>query len=176
MRRNMKEWKNGILISKERIAIPIMTHPGLHFAEKNTIDAVKSGDWHSAAVIALAREFPSGAATMMMDLSVEAEAFGAPVVFKEIEVPTVSARIVIDEKTVTALAVPTRNTSASRAADEATGPPIAADARRPAPAAVRRQRRCARLPPVPCNSGAKAPATSPNLVSLQPAFTRWSSS
>lgn len=106
MRWNMKEWKNGILNSKKRIAIPIMTHPGLHFAGKNTIDAVKSGDWHSAAVIALAGEFPSGAATMMMDLSVEAEAFGAPVVFKEIEVPTVSARIVTDEKTVTALAVP----------------------------------------------------------------------
>ena len=103
---NMREWRDGILNSKKRIAIPIMTHPGLTFTGKKTIDAVKRGECHSAAVIALDREFPAGAATMMMDLSVEAEAFGAPILFKENEVPTVSARLVTDGKTVSDLAVP----------------------------------------------------------------------
>ena len=103
---NMREWRNGILNSKKRMAIPIMTHPGLTFTGKKTIDAVKRGEWHSAAVIALDREFPAGAATMMMDLSVEAEAFGAQILFKENEVPTVSARLVADGKTVSDLAVP----------------------------------------------------------------------
>ena len=103
---NMKEWRNGILNSRKRMAIPIMTHPGLHFTGEKTIDAVKSGECNSAAVIALDREFPAGAATMMMDLSVEAEAFGASILFKENEVPTVSARLVTDGKSISNLVVP----------------------------------------------------------------------
>ncbi len=103
---NMREWRNGVLNSKKRIAIPIMTHPGLHFTGKKTIDAVKSGECNAAAVIALDREFPAGAATMMMDLSVEAEAFGSPILFKENEVPTVTSRLVSDGKSISGLAVP----------------------------------------------------------------------
>jgi uroporphyrinogen decarboxylase len=56
-----------------------------------------------------------------MDLSVEAEAFGAPMEFSEHEVPTVSGRLVTDVGSIDALRVPSVGTQRSRVFLEAVG-------------------------------------------------------
>ncbi len=102
----MTEWIKSVLQSGERMAIPIMTHPGIEIINKKVIDAVKDGEVHFSAVEAIHNNFPGAAANIMMDLTVEAEAFGCEINFSEDEVPNVAAGIVYDEKSMNELAVP----------------------------------------------------------------------
>ncbi|WP_410073586.1 uroporphyrinogen decarboxylase family protein, partial [Barnesiella intestinihominis] len=71
----------------KRYAIPIMTHPGIELIEKTVKTAVTDGQIHADAIIALSENTPSDAATVIMDLTVEAEAFGAKLHFSENDVP-----------------------------------------------------------------------------------------
>ena len=94
---NMKEWICQTIQRKETIAIPIMTHPGIEFIGKTVHDAVTNGQVHYEAIKALCDQYPTAAATVIMDLTVEAEAFGAEIIFPKNEVPSVSGRLLADE-------------------------------------------------------------------------------
>lgn len=97
-----------LLTSANVPVMPIMTHPGIELINKKVIDAVKDGDVHYQAVMALRKRFPlSVASTTIMDLSVEAEAFGTDIVFDDNEVPTVSGRLLTSAADVEALQIPT---------------------------------------------------------------------
>ena len=50
---------------------------------------MSDGNVHHKAIEALAKKYPTAAATVIMDLTVEAEAFGAEISFPENEVPAV---------------------------------------------------------------------------------------
>lgn len=102
----MKEWRNDVINSEERIAMPIMTHPGIDMIGKTVIDAVKNGEVQAEAILALNKKYPSAAFTLMMDLTVEAEAFGADVQFKEDEVPSVIGRLLSNADDVNSLQIP----------------------------------------------------------------------
>lgn len=82
-RLNMKEWISQTIQRKETIAIPIMTHPGIEFIGKKVHDAVTNGQVHYEAIKALCDKYPAAAATVIMDLTVEAEAFGAEIIFRK---------------------------------------------------------------------------------------------
>jgi len=103
---NMRFWMQSIINEKERIAIPIMTHPGIELTGKTVLEAVSDGNVHFEAIKALDQKYPSVACTVIMDLTVEAEAFGATVNFPENEVPTVVGRLVSDRESVEKLQVP----------------------------------------------------------------------
>ncbi|MBZ4644781.1 MAG: methylcobamide--CoM methyltransferase [Clostridia bacterium] len=102
----MRKWLFEILSSKERCALPIMTYPGLEFVKKNIMDVITDGKAQYECMEALAKKYPSAAAVTIMDLSVEAEAFGSPVKFSYNEVPAVSARIITDMESANALKIP----------------------------------------------------------------------
>jgi uroporphyrinogen decarboxylase len=104
---NMSAWKRSIIGAGRTSAMPIMTYPGLALTGDRVIDVVRSGRKQAAVIAALAERYPAAAAAVaFMDLSVEAEAFGADVVFADYEVPTVTGRIVEDAASAAALAVP----------------------------------------------------------------------
>ena len=48
---NMNKWANEIIQEKSRIAIPIMTHPGIEMINKSILQAVTDGETHSKAII-----------------------------------------------------------------------------------------------------------------------------
>lgn len=101
-------WISNILASEKRAAIPIMTHPGIEFIGKNVKDAVTDGNVHFAAIKALYESYPlATAATTIMDLTVEAEAFGAQISFPDDEVPSVTNRLLASMEDVQKLAIPT---------------------------------------------------------------------
>ena len=102
----MKKWIEEVLASEKRIALPIMTHPGIEYVGKTVREAVTDGEVHFAAIKALAERYPSAACTVIMDLTVEAEAFGAKILSPEEEIPTVTERLVSDAASVEALQVP----------------------------------------------------------------------
>jgi len=74
--KKLKQWINDIISHPKRIAIPILTHPGIEMIGKTVLDAVTDGKVHAEAIIALNERYPSAASTVIMDLTVEAEAFG----------------------------------------------------------------------------------------------------
>ena len=106
---NMKDWIDQTIQNKKTIAIPIMTHPGIELIGKSVHDAVTNGQVHYEAIKALCDKYPTAAATVIMDLTVEAEAFGAEIAFPENAVPRVSGRLLTDETAIEALEIPALN-------------------------------------------------------------------
>ncbi len=106
MKLNTRKWIGGVISSGRRIAIPIMTHSGIEITGRTVRDAVTDGDVHARAVEALAARYPSAATSVIMDLTVEAEAFGAEISFADHEVPSVTGRLVADRNSIEALKIP----------------------------------------------------------------------
>ena len=95
------------LVSGKRVAIPIMTHPGIELLGKRVLDAVTNGEIHYHAIRVLNECFPQSAAcTTIMDLTVEAEAFGARLSMSPNEVPSVCGRLLTGYADVEALQIP----------------------------------------------------------------------
>ena len=106
MKINMKKWLYKIINSTERKALPIMTYPGLKMTGRTINEVISNGEHQYECMAALADKYDSIASVTIMDLSVEAEAFGSPIKYAENEVPSVSAKIVEDEVSIKALKVP----------------------------------------------------------------------
>ena len=106
MKINMKEWIASILGSEKRIAIPVMTHSGIELLGHTVYDAVTNGEIHARAVKLLAEKYPSAASSVIMDLTVEAEAFGAEIHYSKNEVPSVIGRLVSNLEEVEKLQIP----------------------------------------------------------------------
>ncbi len=86
--------------------MPIMTHPGIEALGYTVKQAVSDGRVHFEAIKYLTEKYDTVAATSIMDLTVEAEAFGASVNLPEHEIPTVTGRLVSTAEEVDALKVP----------------------------------------------------------------------
>lgn len=91
--------------------MPVMTHPGIEELGFKVRDAVMNGDIHAEAVKYLANRYPTKAASVIMDLTVEAEAFGAEVLFPEDEIPTVTGHMLDNAEDIHNLKVPSLNTA-----------------------------------------------------------------
>lgn len=99
-------WTESILNNKKRLTIPVMTHPGIEAIGKTVREAVTDGQVHYETLKYLADNYEIAACTAMMDLTVEAEAFGATVQLSDDEIPSVTGRLVSDEDSVKALPIP----------------------------------------------------------------------
>lgn len=106
MKKNMKQWVADVIQNKEVLAVPVMTHPGIELRGHSVRQAVSDGRIHAEAVISLAGMYPSAAACTIMDLTVEAEAFGATVTFSDEAVPAVSGRLLSSADDIRRLQVP----------------------------------------------------------------------
>ncbi len=103
---DINNWVSEIISSPERIALPIMTHPGIEMIGRSVKEAVTSGEVHAQAIKKLSEVYPSAATTVIMDLTLEAEAFGALVAIQEDEMPHLLGRLVSNAEEVEALQVP----------------------------------------------------------------------
>ena len=106
MKQNMRQWMADIIQRKEVVAIPVMTHPGIELNGNTVRQAVCDGQVHYKAVMTLAKRYPSAAACTIMDLTTEAEAFGAEIAFSDEAVPAVSSRLLPDVESIDRLQVP----------------------------------------------------------------------
>jgi len=103
---NMQAWKQGILASRTRCALPILTNLGFDLTGATVRAGATDGRVQAAAIQALAARYRFAASPMMMDLSVEAEAFGARIRLSDTEVPAVVGTALQDCSEVAALAIP----------------------------------------------------------------------
>ena len=102
----MRQWVADIIRQREVAAIPVMTHPGIEQNGHTVRQAVSDGNIHYQAVMTLAQQFPSAAACTIMDLTTEAEAFGAEIAFSDEAVPAVASRLLPDVQSIYDLQVP----------------------------------------------------------------------
>ena len=86
--------------------LPILSFPGARLIGATVSELVRSGEQQAACMQAVAARWDTLASVSLMDLSVEAEAFGSPVRFASDEVPTVTAAILTEDDDPDTLAVP----------------------------------------------------------------------
>ncbi len=94
-------------------AMPILSFPAAQKLGVSVEMLVKDADLQAKAMEIVSRDTATIAAVSLMDLSVEAEAFGAQVRFTADEVPAIIGQLVSDEDEANALTVP--DLSAGRA-------------------------------------------------------------
>ena len=98
MKRNMKQWVTDYINAPAKKGMPILSFPGIQLIGHTVEELVRSGELQAQCMKAIADRFDTGVAFSLMDLSVEAEAFGAPVHYSEDEVPTVHGTLINDER------------------------------------------------------------------------------
>ena len=103
---NMKRWVADVIRQREVTALPVMTHPGIEMNGHTVREAVSNGRVHYEAVMTLTRRYPAVAAATIMDLTTEAEAFGAEIAFSDEAVPAVVGHMLPDVESINRLQVP----------------------------------------------------------------------
>ena len=102
----MKTWIEGLLSAESKKPLPILSFPSVSLLGVSVKEMISSSELQARGMKAIADATDAAAAVSFMDLSVEAEAFGATVCISEDEVPTVKGRLVSDEDEAEALAIP----------------------------------------------------------------------
>lgn len=106
MKRNMKEWLAGLCDAPEKKALPILSFPAVQLMQVSVRELISDAETQARGMELVAQRVDSAAAVSLMDLSVEAEAFGAPIRVSDDEVPTVTGAVAEDEDGARDLAVP----------------------------------------------------------------------
>ncbi len=95
MKRNMKQWKEDLIAARAKKAMPVFSFPGGRLIGVTVEELVKDGHLQALCMEKIAEKYPQmGIALSLMDLSVEAEAFGAKVMYSEDEVPTMHGALI----------------------------------------------------------------------------------
>lgn len=87
-------------------ALPILSFPAVQKMQVSVEDLVKDATLQAQAMALIAKQTDTLAAVSLMDLSIEAEAFGASVRFFPNEVPAVTGQLIDDIDSAQALQVP----------------------------------------------------------------------
>lgn len=106
MKRNMNEWIREVIAQDKKKGMPILSFPGAKILNVTVDEMVKDGHLQALCMESIAKKYDMGMAVSLMDLSVEAEAFGSPVQFETEEVPTVREALIHDEEEAEELKVP----------------------------------------------------------------------
>ena len=106
MKQNMVELLKKAAQSESKRAFPILSFPAAQKIGADVGELVRNPSLQADAIEKVAKETETVAAISLMDLSVEAEAFGAGVKFLPDEVPAVTGVLVSDEKAADNLKVP----------------------------------------------------------------------
>lgn len=106
MKRNMNTWLKDYLDAPVKKAMPILSFPGTQLIGHTVDELVRDGHLQALCMEAIAKRYDMGATVSLMDLSVEAEAFGAKVLYSEDEVPTMHGALIENEEDADALVVP----------------------------------------------------------------------
>lgn len=104
---NMKKWIKEYIDMPVKKAMPILSFPGTQIIGHTVDELVRDGHLQALCMEAIAKRYPNmGISVSLMDLSVEAEAFGAKVQYSEDDVPTMHGALIEDEEGADALEVP----------------------------------------------------------------------
>ena len=94
---NMTEWLDSLRASPRKQALPILSFPSVGLLGVSVRELISDSALQAEGMRLVAENTRAAAAVSLMDLSVEAECFGATVRFSDDEVPTVVGQLIHDE-------------------------------------------------------------------------------
>lgn len=106
MKRNMKKWLDDMIGAPVKKTMPVLSFPAVQLMGIDVKTLINDSDRQAEGMELVAKRVPSSAAVSLMDLSVEAEAFGSTIRVFTDEVPAVIGSLVQSEADAEALAVP----------------------------------------------------------------------
>ncbi len=106
MKMNMKKWIGEAITNPVIKAMPVLSFPSVQLMGTTVRELISSSDLQAEGMKRIADRVNACAAVSLMDLSVEAEAFGSTIHVSDNEVPTVIGSIITTEEEAEALSVP----------------------------------------------------------------------
>lgn len=106
MNRNWKQWVADLIAAPTKKPLPLLSFPCVQLMGISVEQLIHSSTLQARGIQLIANRVPSAAAVSLMDLSVEAEAFGASIRVSREEVPTVVGTLITDEAQADALEIP----------------------------------------------------------------------
>ena len=106
MKLNMKSWIESLKGTQPKKPIPVLSFPCVSLLGITVRELISDSELQARGMKAVADNTDAAASVSFMDLSVEAECFGAKVVVSDDEVPTVNGRIINDMDEAEALEIP----------------------------------------------------------------------
>jgi len=103
---NTRKWLDDLKNAPRKKAMPVLSFPCISLMGITVKELIDSSDLQAKGMKLVADRTDSSASVSMMDLSVEAEAFGSQIKVSDDEVPTVIGAIVTSEEEAEALQVP----------------------------------------------------------------------
>ena len=103
---NARVWLEELKNSPRIKAMPVLSFPSVHLLGITVRELISDSDMQAKGMKMVADRVPSAASVSLMDLSVEAEAFGSTIRVSDDEVPTVIGALVTSEEEADALKVP----------------------------------------------------------------------
>lgn len=93
---NTKEYLESLKGAKEKKPFPILSFPSISLLGVSVRELISSSELQARGMAEVAKRTEAAATVSFMDLSVEAECFGAEISVSDDEVPTVKQRIITD--------------------------------------------------------------------------------
>ena len=106
MSRNMKQWAADLIAAPLKKPLPLLSFPCVQLMDVTVEQLIKDSALQAKGMKLVAERVPSAASVSLMDLSVEAEAFGASIHVTADEVPTVVGALITEEEDADALQIP----------------------------------------------------------------------
>ena len=106
MKRDMKTWLEELKAAPVKKAMPVLSFPAIQLMGVSVRELISDSSLQAQGMALVAQRVDSAASVSLMDLSVEAECFGAQIRVSDEEVPTVVGQVVSTEEEAEALAIP----------------------------------------------------------------------
>lgn len=106
MKMNMNQWVKDTIAAPKKKALPVLSFPSIQKLGITVRELISDSELQAKGMKVVADAVDSAASLSLMDLSLEAEAFGATINISDHEVPTVTGAIVSSEEEADALKVP----------------------------------------------------------------------
>lgn len=106
MKYPMSQWLQDVLTANKKQAMPILSFPGSQITGVTVGELVKNSHLMADCMCAIASRYHTGISVSLMDLSVEAEAFGSQVHFSKNEIPTIHDALITSLEDAESLVVP----------------------------------------------------------------------
>ena len=103
---NMRQWVQDQITAPKKLALPVLSFPSTQLLGITVAQLIGSSELQAAGMKAIAERCPMAASVSLMDLSVEAEAFGASISISGDEVPTVVGAVLEEPEDADRLVVP----------------------------------------------------------------------
>lgn len=106
MKRDMKQWLSQMLEAPVKKAMPVLSFPAVHLMDVSVKELISSSELQARGMELVAQRTDAAASVSLMDLSLEAECFGAQIRFFDDEVPTVVGSLITSLEEAEAMPVP----------------------------------------------------------------------